>query len=223
MENKPYEGTLKRKLIKQPPHNNRSMKIPAAYLNRRRIIEIMLIIAVMPVMAGLCLVIAILILIDSRGGSVFFRQKRAGKDGKPFMIYKFKTMRCCEEKLDNFFTHPVENVTKFGNFLRKHRLDELPQLINVLRGDMSLIGPRPEIYELYLYFSNCIPYYYQRKLILPGCTGWAQINLPHSLDLDSTKEKLDYDLYYLNNISIKLDIMILFRTFFTMIKAEGGK
>ncbi len=132
-------------------------------------------------------------------------------------------MRCCKENPDNFFIHPVDNVTKFGNFLRKHRLDEIPQLINVLKGDMSLIGPRPEIFELYLYFSNSIPYYYQRKLVLPGCTGWAQINLPHSLDLDSTKEKLDYDLQYLNNISIKIDLKILFRTFITMIYAIGAK
>ena len=151
-------------------------------------------------------------------GPIFFNQVRVGKGNREFAVYKFRTMTC-EPNMDE------RKVTAFGSFLRKSRLDELPQLVNVLKGELSLIGPRPEIPKLAAHYTKEIPYYNMRHLITPGLSGWAQVhheNHPHfGAAVEQTKEKLAYDLYYLKNRSVALDIKIALKTIKTLLSRSG--
>lgn len=164
--------------------------------------------------------IAIIIKIESKG-PVFFKQIREGKNGKTFTIYKFRTMKTT----NNDFKPTAEKddrITKFGNFMRKTRIDELPQIINILNGTMSLIGPRPERPELAKELEEKIPYYRQRLLVKPGITGWDQVSGEyHSPSYEDTYKKLQYDLYYIKNQSIFLDISIFFKTITTVFHKMG--
>ncbi len=166
------------------------------------------------------LIIAIIIKLNSRG-PVFFRQKRLGEKEKEFEIIKFRTM-----KVENNDYSPTKEkdprITAFGSFLRKTHLDEVPQLWNIIKGEMSFIGPRPERPELIESLEKEIPFYKTRLLIKPGLTGWDQISgIYHSATIEDTFEKLQYDLYYLKNRSLLFDIMILIRTLATIISREG--
>ncbi len=151
-------------------------------------------------------------------GPIFFNQIRIGKGNRKFAVYKFRTMTCESNIADR-------KVTVFGSFMRKSRLDELPQLINVLKGELSLIGPRPEMPELAALYTKEIPYYNMRHLITPGLSGWAQVhheNHPHfGVAVAETKEKLAYDLYYLKNRSVALDIKIALKTIKTLLSRSG--
>lgn len=151
-------------------------------------------------------------------GPVFFHQERVGKGNQPILLVKFRTMST-EENIDE------RRVTGYGEFLRKTRLDELPQLWNVLRGELSLIGPRPEIPELVERYTGEIPYYSMRHLVTPGLSGWAQVhhdNHPHhKANVEETKQKLSYDLYYLKNRSLALDIKIALKTIKTLLSRTG--
>ena len=154
-------------------------------------------------------------------GPVLFRQRRLGKSGKAFDILKFRTMR-----MDRNDYAPTEandpRVTGFGNLLRKFRLDEIPQLVNILVGEMSFIGPRPERPELAVNLEKSIPYYRQRLLVKPGITGWDQVSGEyHSPSVKDTYKKLQYDLYYVKNMSILLDVSIFFKTIMTMLRRKG--
>lgn len=162
------------------------------------------------------LIIAIAIKFDSKG-KVFFLQNRVGKEGKCFRIYKFRTMLPPEYSYDKA-GKPLENydrITKVGNFLRKTSLDELPQLINVLVGDMSLVGPRPTLqYQVEKYTSE----QRERLNMLPGITGWAQVNGRNEL---TWEEKINLDRFYVNHFSILLDMKILLKTFLVVIGKKG--
>ncbi|MDD4290020.1 MAG: sugar transferase [Patescibacteria group bacterium] len=165
--------------------------------------------------------IIIAIKLDSKG-PILFMQIRTGKNGKDFLAMKFRTM--CVDAEKNGAQWAQENdsrITHVGNFLRKTRLDEIPQLINILRGEMSLIGPRPERPEFIKTLEKQIPYYNQRLLVRPGLTGWAQINYPYGSSIEDVVEKLEYDLYYVKNRSIALDVSIILKTLNTVIKAQG--
>ncbi|MCH8050042.1 sugar transferase [Patescibacteria group bacterium] len=160
-------------------------------------------------------VVYILIKLDDRG-SVFYISERIGKNGKHINIYKFRSMSENEE----------EHVTRVGEFLRKTRLDELPQLWSVLRGDLSLVGPRPEIPELASLYEEQIPYYNIRHLIKPGLSGWAQINDYNApkraqLEVEKTETKLSYDLYYVKNRSPLVDLQIALKTIKTLLSRTG--
>lgn len=163
---------------------------------------------------------AIAIKIESKG-PIFFKQIREGKNGKRFSILKFRTMKIA----GNDFAPTEKNdprITKVGNFLRKTRLDEFPQMINVLKGDMSMIGPRPERPEIAVELENNIPFYRQRLLVKPGITGWDQVSGEyHSPSVEDTIKKLEYDLYYTKNASILLDISIFFKTVTTILSRAG--
>jgi len=152
------------------------------------------------------------------GGSVFFRQIRIGKNNQSFSIIKFRTMGKVEGK-------EKQQVTRSGKFLRASRIDELPQLWNVLRGDLSLIGPRPELPELVAVYEKEIPYYSVRHLVTPGLSGWAQIyhqkHPHHSADIYETRNKLSYDLYYIKNRSFTLDVKIALKTIKTLLSQVG--
>ena len=166
--------------------------------------------------------ISIIILIDS-GFPVFFIQERLGKSGKPFLLYKFRTMMQDAEK-DGIARLAVKNderVTRVGRFLRKSRLDELPQFFNVLRGDVSMVGPRAERPELVDKLQKKIPFYRARLFVKPGVTGWAQVNYRYATNFEETAVKLEYDLYYIKNRNILLDLIIIIRTIGTVLRYIG--
>ena len=163
--------------------------------------------------------IAAAIWLEDRG-PVFFRQSRMGRNHVPFEILKFRTMRA-DAGGDRYTSAHDTRVTRVGRFLRASRLDEVPQLWNVLRGDMSLIGPRAEWVELVRDYEQKIPLYYFRHLVRPGITGWAQVNYPYGASLDDTLRKLEYDLYYIRYFSFVLDASIVLKTIHVMLFGKG--
>jgi exopolysaccharide biosynthesis polyprenyl glycosylphosphotransferase len=157
-------------------------------------------------------------------GPVFYTQVRVGLDNRPFRIFKFRTMcRDAEAKTGAVWSRPGDpRVTKVGRILRMSRLDELPQLMNVIRGDMALIGPRPERPELTEQLRKELPLYDVRHRVRPGITGWAQVRAPYASDIDQWKVKLEHDLYYVKNITLWLDLRILFDTVFVVLTGKGA-
>jgi lipopolysaccharide/colanic/teichoic acid biosynthesis glycosyltransferase len=154
------------------------------------------------------------------GTPVLFTQKRVGYAGKVFTIYKLRTMTRAPREADATAVGDMR-VTGFGRFLRRFRIDELPQLWNVLKGEMSLIGPRPEQPELARAYVSQMPAFAFRHLVRPGITGWAQIRAGYAANLAETREKLSFDLYYLKNASVTLDLEIAARTAFTLLSGRG--
>ena len=158
-------------------------------------------------------------------GPVLYRQKRVGRDGIVFDCYKFRTMRA-DAEADSGPTWAGDDdprITRLGRLLRTSRLDEVPQLWNVLRGDMSLIGPRPERPEFVEWLSREIPFYHLRQSVRPGITGWAQVRYKYGSSVEDAKEKLRYDLFYIKNMSPGLDFIILFETTKTILLGRGAK
>jgi lipopolysaccharide/colanic/teichoic acid biosynthesis glycosyltransferase len=152
---------------------------------------------------------------------VFFAQTRVGKNRGPFRVFKFRTMH--PDAADTApYTQPNDiRITRAGRLLRAARLDELPQLWNVLRGDMSVIGPRAEWSKLVARYEREIPCYHFRHLVKPGITGWAQVNYPYGASLDDTRRKLEYDLYYIRHFSFVLDASIVLKTIHIMVGGKG--
>ena len=165
-------------------------------------------------------IIALIINLESKG-PIFFRQKRVGKNEEVFEMIKFRTMKT--QGNDGSMTKENDNrITRFGNILRKTRLDEIPQVLNIIKGEMSFIGPRPERPEFIDDLEKAIPFYKTRLLIKPGVTGWDQVSgFYHSPSIEDTMEKLQYDLYYLKNRSIYLDLAILLKTIATVVGRSG--
>lgn len=156
-------------------------------------------------------------------GPVFFIQKRMGKNCIPFYAIKFRTMVKTDVISRKYFD-PLEldRITRAGHFLRKLRMDELPQILNVIRNEMSLIGPRPDYYEHAIQFLKTVPYYRERHIIKPGISGLSQIRLGYAEGIDATKKKSRCDIYYIKNASIYLDIKIFLGTILTIIKSIGA-
>jgi lipopolysaccharide/colanic/teichoic acid biosynthesis glycosyltransferase len=172
-----------------------------------------LLIVALPVL----LLVALLVKLTSRG-PVFYSQTRLGKNGRPYTLYKIRTMAVDSEKNGACWSVPGDpRVTRLGRFLRRTHLDELPQLWNILKGDMSLIGPRPERPEFVPALEQAIPRYRERLAVRPGLTGLAQVQLPPDTDLDSVRRKLLYDLWYVTHCSLWLDLRVLFATAFKMV------
>jgi exopolysaccharide biosynthesis polyprenyl glycosylphosphotransferase len=158
------------------------------------------------------------------GGPAIFRQPRVGREGELFTAFKFRTMRATQgddETADIYTRQGDPRVTGIGRWLRKLRLDELPQLWNVVRGDMSLIGPRAEWTKCAERYEQIIPFYHFRHLVKPGITGWAQVNYPYGESDEDAIEKLKYDLYYIRHYSLKLDAMIVLKTVHTVLFGKG--
>ena len=158
-------------------------------------------------------------------GAVLYRQRRVGREGVVFYCYKFRTMRA-DAEADSGATWAADDdprITRVGKFLRKSRLDEIPQLWNVLKGDMSLVGPRPERPEFTELLSREIPYYQLRHTVRPGITGWAQIRYKYASSLEDAKEKLRYDLFYIKNMSVGLDLLVFFQTIKVILFSQGAK
>ena len=160
----------------------------------------------------------------SSPGPIFFRQTRVGRRGRPFSVLKFRTMR--QDAEGNGAVWATKNdprVTRLGRFMRQTRLDEIPQLWNVLRGEMGFVGPRPERPEFVQWLSSEIPFYDLRHIIRPGITGWAQVRYQYGATLEETKQKLEYDLYYIKHLSLGLDLLIMFETIKTIILRRGAQ
>lgn len=175
----------------------------------KRVFDIFFVLITLPLTLPLFSMGVIMNLFFSKG-PVLFNQTRVGANEKDFKLYKIRTMNV-DKSNNNFTVHNDDRITIIGKFLRKSKIDELPQLYNILIGDMSLIGPRPERVD-YVNDYNCInPYYHLRHRIKPGITGWAQVNNPKATPEENLL-KLEYDLYYIKNMSLKLDIIVLFRT-----------
>lgn len=163
----------------------------------------------------------------SSAGAVFYKQERVGRDGRLFECYKFRTMHADAEAETGptFAADADPRVTRVGRFLRTSRLDELPQLWNVLKGDMSLVGPRPERPNFVDRFNREIPWYDLRHTVPPGATGWAQVRYGYGYgnSIEDAKEKLGYDLFYIRNMSVGLDLLILFETVKIILLGRGAK
>lgn len=181
----------------------------------KRIIDIIISFIMLVILSPIILIIAIAIKIDSKG-PVFFLQERTGKGGKNFKIFKFRTMVVETEKDGKLLTHD-ERMTKVGEFIRKTSLDELPQLINVLKGEMSIIGPRPWIPEYYLYFNAEQKH---RVDVLPGITGLAQARGRNGIDIF---QKIKYDVEYTKNVTFKMDVKIVLETIKTVVTKDGAE
>lgn len=189
----------------------------------KRLLDIFIVIAVSPILIILMLLTALGVLIDSRG-PVIFTQQRTGKGDIPFTMYKFRSMIVESEKDGaKFATKNDVRITKFGKFIRKFRLDELPQFINIIKGEMSLIGPRPEQTVFTEQFNKQIPFYPYRHAVRPGITGWAQVSQGYAATVEQTEQKVEYDLFYIKNFSIWLDFLIVSKTIKTILTGFGAR
>jgi len=190
----------------------------------RRLVSLFASVVLLLLLSPILLATAILIKIDSPG-PVFYRQERVGRGGKAFRILKFRSMRQDAEGEGGprWATQNDPRVTRLGRILRKSRLDEVPQVINVLMGDLNLVGPRPERPEFVERLEKAIPYYAIRHSVRPGLTGWAQVEFPYCGTIEESKEKLQYDLFYIKNMSLKLDLLILFKTVKIVLLGRGAR
>ncbi|MER9681904.1 sugar transferase [Mesorhizobium sp. M0184] len=197
-----------------------------AYLKIKQAIDWAAALFMLVVFSPLLLFVAIAVKIDSPGPALF-RQKRMGYRGHPYEVYKFRTMKLSDTAVDEKEAAITKagdtRITRLGQFLRKSRIDELPQAFNILRGEMSWIGPRPEALVLSKWYEAELPFYRYRHIVRPGITGWAQVNQGHVAAVDDVLEKLHYDFYYIKNFSPWLDVLIVFRTIRTMLTGFGAR
>jgi sugar transferase (PEP-CTERM system associated) len=190
----------------------------------KRAVDIMMSSLMLVVLSPLMAIVAIWIKLDSPGSAIY-SQERVGAHRRAYKVHKFRSMRQDAEK----HTGPVwaqtddDRVTKIGHFIRKWRIDELPQLWNVLKGEMSFVGPRPEREHFVKELEAEIPYYGERFTVKPGLTGWAQVSYSYGASVDDAIEKLNYDLFYIKNMSIFMDLMVIMRTVKTVIFGEGAR
>ncbi len=214
--------------IEHLSENNLGSLLPdIVYLRFKRWADLGAALLVLPVFLVVMAGVALLILLRD-GRPVFFRQERMGYRGRTFLLWKFRTMRNdagpAKGTIEANMTRDGDpRITPLGRFLRKTRLDELPQIFNVLRGDMSWIGPRPEAVPLSRLYENRLPFYRYRHIVRPGITGWAQVNQGHVSEVDDVLDKLHYDFYYIKNFSIWLDMLITMRTVTTILTGHGAK
>lgn len=198
-----------------------------AYLKVRRVADFVAALVVGLLLLPFLLIVALLIRLDSPGPALF-RQRRTGYRGRVFRVTKFRTMRHSaepgESERDEAMTKDQDaRITRLGRFLRRTRIDELPQLLNILMGEMSWIGPRPEAEILSNWYENELPFYRYRHIVPPGITGWAQVNQGHVSGLEEVNYKLNYDFYYIKHFSLWLDILILIRTAQTILTGSGSR
>jgi exopolysaccharide biosynthesis polyprenyl glycosylphosphotransferase len=190
----------------------------APFSQLKRIFDVVFSLCALVVLAPVLLVLGFLVVLDSPGGALF-RQERTGLRGRSFTVYKLRTMVAGGG--DVYTRRGDARVTRVGRWLRETRLDELPQLLNVLRGEMSLIGPRAEWVRCVEEYAKTIPHYHLRHLVRPGITGWAQVNYGYGEGREDAVAKFQYDLYYLRYFSLKLDVSILVKTVYTMLARRG--
>ena len=188
----------------------------------KRILDIFISVLALILFSPVIIIIIIGILIED-GRPVIFKQKRVGKDGRTFTIHKFRSMYHEKKKAAKFASQDSHRITKMGKFMRPYRFDEIPQFFDILRGVMSVVGPRPEQVEFVNEFSKKIPFYPYRHKIKPGLTGWAQINYNYAETLEEVKTKLSYDLWYVKNRNLLVDLKIILQTIETVLWRRGAK
>lgn len=192
------------------------------YDGLKRLIDVLIVLATTPAWVSLGLLVALAVKLDSHGPAIF-SQVRTGLYGKPFRIYKFRTMAPRIDDTARFAQAKDSRITRLGHLLRKTRLDEIPQLVNVLLGQMSLIGPRPEQHAFVKDFAIRIPNYPYRHLVRPGLTGWAQVTQGYAASEAETEIKLSYDLYYVSHYSLAMDLLIVVKTIRTILTGHGAR
>ncbi|MBC2714555.1 MAG: TIGR03013 family PEP-CTERM/XrtA system glycosyltransferase [Desulfobacteraceae bacterium] len=189
----------------------------------KRTIDIVAALTVLLIFLPVFAASALIIKLGSPGG-IFYRQERVGENGKSFNIIKFRSMKKDAEKNGPIWASTDDDrATKFGRFIRKTRIDELPQLINVLKGNMSFVGPRPERPVFVKELEKKIPFYSNRHVVKPGITGWAQIYYPYGASVEDALRKLEYDLYYIKNLSIAMDLLTIFHTIKVVLFHKGAR
>ena len=191
---------------------------------RKRLLDLFIAAVGLVLSLPLLLIIAVLIKLDSRGPALY-KQQRVGLGGDTFTLYKFRSMRQDAEShgVPEWAAVDDPRITRVGRFIRYTRIDELPQLFNVICGDMSLIGPRPERPFFVERLTSEIPLYSARHSVRPGITGWAQVNAPYGASVEDTRQKLQYDLYYIKHCSVKLDVLILLKTIRVIMLQQGAR
>lgn len=201
-----------------------------AYMAVKQYLDWALALAALIVLLPFSILIAVLIKLDSPG-PIFFIQTRIGYRGKPFRVFKFRTMMAVPAQSANdldardaaMTKDDDQRITRVGKFLRHSRIDELPQILNVLRGEMSWIGPRPEAEVLSRWYEHEIPFYRYRHIVRPGITGWAQVHQGHVATVYQVREKLHFDFYYIKNFSPWIDIVVVARTIRAIVTGFGSK
>lgn len=213
--------------IKHLYENNLGSLLPSqSYLLVKRLMDTLAVLITAPIVIPLAILVAIAIKWQNHHNneSILFTQQRIGQGGKLFTMYKFRSMvGVAEANGAQMATTDDVRVTKFGSFIRQTRLDELPQFINVLKGEMSLIGPRPEQLDFVERFNETIPFYRYRHIVKPGISGWAQVMHGYASDEDETKIKLEHDFFYIKNFSLTLDLLIVIKTIQTMVTGFGAR
>lgn len=225
-----YESLTGRVQIEHLSENTFGSLIPGlAYVGAKQVFDFILALALTPLLSPFFIMIAVAIRWDSPG-PVLFRQERVGYRGNTFTVYKFRTMKYEPDRVEGEAEpHKVttvdddDRVTRVGRWLRAKRLDEFPQMINILRGEMSFIGPRPEAVALSRWYQRELPFYIYRHVVRPGISGWAQVNQGHVTDVDLVLGKLHYDFYYIKNFSPWLDVLITLKTLGIMVRGIGAR
>jgi len=212
--------------LEQLSENSFGSLVPAqGYFYLKSFVDFVFAVVLLPLVAPVMVVIAVAIRADSPGPALF-RQERIGHAGHPITVYKFRTMHVVDAVADraSLMTAPGDDrITRVGRFLRRLRFDELPQIINILRWEMSWIGPRPEANLLSGWYTDEVPFYRYRHVVKPGISGWAQVNQGHVAHVKEIHAKLHYDFYYIKYFSPWLDVLILFRTIKTMLTGFGSR
>ncbi|HKT15580.1 MAG TPA: sugar transferase [Allosphingosinicella sp.] len=222
------ESLTGRVAIEHLSENNLGSLIPGiVYAKVKRLADTIAALALLPLLVPFMLLIGVAIRLDSPG-PMLFRQERMGFRGRTFTMYKFRSMTHRPAEIDDPRADAVtrdkdQRVTRVGKFLRRYRIDELPQIINVLTGEMSWIGPRPEAVALSLWYEKELPFYRYRHIVRPGITGWAQVTQGHVADVDEVLWKLQYDFYYIKNFSFWVDVLIVARTIRTVLTGFGAR
>jgi exopolysaccharide biosynthesis polyprenyl glycosylphosphotransferase len=225
-----YEAATGKVQVEHLSENSLGSLLPnMSYVRAKRAFDTAVALIALPVLLIPFAIAALAIKLDSPG-PVLFRQQRIGYRGRTFRVAKFRTMRCDleigDEELQRLRAMTSDNdprITRVGAFLRRTRIDELPQIFNIIAGEMSWIGPRPEAIPLSRWYEREIPFYSYRHILRPGLTGWAQVNQGHVTNLGDIDNKLQYDFFYIKNFSYWLDILIAFKTVAVVLNGNGAR
>lgn len=199
-----------------------SLQPPVLYTSFKRLVDLSISLLMLPLLLPVLLIVAAWIKKDSKGPALFV-QERMGYRGQLFKVYKFRSMYIDQE--GRGFTEGEDDprITPVGKIIRKYRIDELPQLFNVIKGDMSFIGPRPESKNLSDWYERDVPFFSYRHIVRPGISGWAQVEQGYAAEVDGMKEKLEYDFYYIKHFSLWLDVLIVLKTIRTVLTGFGAR
>ncbi len=192
------------------------------YIGFKRVADFVGALLLLPLLVPVMLIVAVLIKRDSPGPALFL-QPRMGYRQRPFLMYKFRSMYSDMSGKDFTLAEDDPRITPLGKWLRKYRIDELPQIFNILKGEMSFIGPRPESVALSLWYEKDVPFFSYRHVVRPGITGWAQVEQGYAAEIEGMSEKLQYDFYYIKHFSLWLDVLITLKKLWTLLRGSGAR